>query len=247
MKRPPKQRILERRYKLRKHRTMKLISPDKNRKTGGFTLIEMIGVLAVIAILAAVLIPKVFEAINSSRVSGAAMSCNSVKTAIADHYARWGSLEVNGTTGAALALTAANRLNYDTVLVGEGFQDKPYTSKIGAPAITRIEAVTITGNDGTTAIASPVVTDMTASVAANASFNLDGTAPVNDVVGGTCIMAVIPTVTLNDAWELNKRIDGESAALGNGAAPATDAAGRVKYTVTAGSPTTTVYVYLTHR
>jgi prepilin-type N-terminal cleavage/methylation domain-containing protein len=226
---------------------MKLTSPNTSRNTGGFTLIEMIGVLAVIAILAAVLIPKVFEAINSSRVSGAAMSCNSVKTAIADHYARWGSLELNGTSGTAMALTAPDRLNYDTVLVGEGFQDKPYTSKIGNPAITRVEAVTITGNSGTTAIASPVVTALTASAAANASFNLDGTDPVNDVVGGTCIMAVIPTVTLNDAAELNKRIDGESTALGNVTPQATDAAGRVKYTVTAGSPTTTVYVYLTHR
>ena len=38
-----------------------------NRK--GFTLIEMIGVLALIAILASLLLPKIYEAINGSRIS----------------------------------------------------------------------------------------------------------------------------------------------------------------------------------
>ena len=48
----------------------------------GFTLIEMIGVLAVIAILAALLIPKVFSAINSARVNGVCVNTETVKTAI---------------------------------------------------------------------------------------------------------------------------------------------------------------------
>src|SRR5215470_16307586 len=38
-------------------------------RSRGFTLIEMIGVLAVIAILAALLVPKIFEAINNARVN----------------------------------------------------------------------------------------------------------------------------------------------------------------------------------
>src|ERR1044071_4050175 len=59
-----------------------------SRRNQGFTLIEMIGVLAVIAILAAVLVPKVFEAINNAKVNNAAMSCQTVKTAIIDHYAK---------------------------------------------------------------------------------------------------------------------------------------------------------------
>jgi len=44
---------------------------DALSKTGakGFTLIEMIGVLAMIAILASMLIPKIYEAINSARIS----------------------------------------------------------------------------------------------------------------------------------------------------------------------------------
>ena len=41
----------------------------KRRQSKAFTLIEMIGVLAVIAILAALLIPKIFNAINSAQYS----------------------------------------------------------------------------------------------------------------------------------------------------------------------------------
>ena len=67
----------------------------KKKETQAFTLIEMIGVLAVIAILAALLIPKIFEAINNSRINNAAMSCQTVKTSIADHYAKFGSIAVD--------------------------------------------------------------------------------------------------------------------------------------------------------
>jgi prepilin-type N-terminal cleavage/methylation domain-containing protein len=67
------------------------ITRRTNRARAGFTLIEMIGVLAVIAILAALLIPKIFEAISNARVNNAAVNTQTVKTAIADHYAKFGS------------------------------------------------------------------------------------------------------------------------------------------------------------
>ncbi len=70
-------------------------SRASSRGLQGFTLIEMIGVLAVIAILAAVLVPKVFEAINNARINNSSMSCDTVKTAIADHYAKAGSLNAD--------------------------------------------------------------------------------------------------------------------------------------------------------
>src|SRR5437763_12212905 len=55
-----------------------------------FTLIEMIGVLAVIAILAALLIPKVFGAINDARINSAVVGAQTVKTALVDHYGKYG-------------------------------------------------------------------------------------------------------------------------------------------------------------
>src|SRR5215813_2019998 len=91
------------------HRKMKTQKKIEVQAKRAFTLIEMIGVLAVIAILAALLIPKIFEAINNARVNNAAVSYNSVKTALADHYAKHGSLtSSNGvlfTPGAGVALT----------------------------------------------------------------------------------------------------------------------------------------------
>src|SRR5215468_6701873 len=95
----------------------------------GFTLIEMIGVLAVIAILAAVLIPKVFEAINNAKVNNAAMSCNTVKTALADHYAKAGSLAAEVTPYGTNNTLTIPVPQYDAVLLREGFLDKPFVTK----------------------------------------------------------------------------------------------------------------------
>src|SRR2546423_3634975 len=101
-----------------------------NRRNQGFTLIEMIGVLAVIAILAAVLVPKVFEAINNSRINNSAMTYNTVKTAIADHYAKFGAIPIDGTANppAAMALPVEQ---FDLTLLKEAFLDKPFAVKIG--------------------------------------------------------------------------------------------------------------------
>src|SRR5258706_8379284 len=99
-------------------------SPSKNHNTNqkrrqAFTLIEMIGVLAVIAILAALLIPKVFSAINDARVNNAIVSYETVKTAVTDHYGKYGSLNVSNVTTINTPTP-----NYDIVLLGEGLIDK---------------------------------------------------------------------------------------------------------------------------
>jgi len=52
----------------------------------GFTLIEMIGVLAVIAILAAVVAPKIFDAINDSKVTSLAEDIATIRTSVTSYY-----------------------------------------------------------------------------------------------------------------------------------------------------------------
>ena len=89
---------------------MKIIS-NQRKSSQAFTLIEMIGVLAVIAILASMLIPKIFEAINNSKINNAAVSYNTVKTALADHYAKWGSLLSSNGTVYQFTLAQAQRLD----------------------------------------------------------------------------------------------------------------------------------------
>src|SRR5437867_2204449 len=142
-----------------------------SRRNQGFTLIEMIGVLAVIAILAAVLVPKVFEAINNSRINNTAMSCQTVKTAIIDHFAKFGSLAA-GVTTPPVAITAPTN-NYDGYLLQEAFLDKPFAVKIGDGLITtQIELDT--ADAGTQAAVAPATATVTTHTAGQAAFNLDG-------------------------------------------------------------------------
>lgn len=56
------------------------------RHQRGFTLMEMIGVIAVIAILAAVATPMIFDAIRNARVAAFVEDVNVLRTAVARFY-----------------------------------------------------------------------------------------------------------------------------------------------------------------
>lgn len=230
---------------------MKISSQAGNRSNKAFTLIEMIGVLAVIAILAAVLIPKVFQAINDSRINNAAMTCQTVKTALIDHYAKYGSLTA-GLAAPGVALNVPTN-NFDKILLSETFLDKPFAVKIGDNSTLNVIEMDSQDVAAGPTIA-PTVASGVAHVTGSATFNLDGAGVINDATGSAVVYAVITGVNLNDARDLNARIDGSAVLLGENSgltgastvdATASDVSGRVKYTF-AGA-TATVYVYLTHR
>ena len=214
----------------------------KNNSSKGFTLIEMIGVLAVIAILAAVLIPKVFDAINNSRINNAAVTCQTVKTAIADHYAKFGTLPVDGRNPASLVpITVFPETSYDKILLAETFLDKPFAVKIGD------------GIDANNNVVLAVATGATPTIA-NHDFNLDGDAAVDTAATAHVVAAVITGTSLEDARALDRLIDGP--ALSYTGTTQTDMRGRVKFaeaTTTDGDGNTvatgayTIMVYLTHR
>lgn len=196
------------------------------KQASGFTLIEMIGVLAVIAILAALLIPKIFEAINNARINNAAVSVQTVKSAVADHYAKFGSLA--SSNGAAITPPSKG---FDLAMLQEGFLDKPFAVKISSANTNTVQLV-------------PGLATGAAVGDTDSSYDLDG-ANGNDAgpATATVVEAVIYGVTANDAWELSRRIDGDS--LSETDASTLDHRGRVKY----GTPgaNTEVHVYLTHR
>jgi prepilin-type N-terminal cleavage/methylation domain-containing protein len=205
------------------------IQSNKKRKHG-FTLIEMIGVLAVIAILAALLIPKIFEAINNARINNACISVNTIKTALADHYAKYGSLDSGlvGGVPAALTLSSGVYADYDKLLLTEAFIDKPFEVKVSTSADIRlIKSIALAAPSGS-----------------NELYDLDGDGTA-DVFGTSTsiIEAVLNNVAPADALEISKRLDGDN--MSEAASTTDDDEGRVKYAIASG--VATMHIYLTHR
>jgi prepilin-type N-terminal cleavage/methylation domain-containing protein len=215
---------------------MRIISNQSRKSSQAFTLIEMIGVLAVIAILASMLIPKIFEAINSARINNAAVGFNTMKTAAMEHYGKYGSFF--SSNGVPVAAGDAALLSYDRqILFKEALVDKPFITKIATAGVTNTFIRVL-----------PAVAATTAPDGIVAAYNLDGALPVNDTSGPTAgdkniVEAVIMDVATEDAIELNNRLDGRD--LGNPAGGA-DILGRVIYDVPSGG-VVNVHIYIAHR
>jgi prepilin-type N-terminal cleavage/methylation domain-containing protein len=216
-----------------------------SKAKAAFTLVEMIGVLAIISILASLLIPRVFQAIGDSKISNAASSCNGIKAAVNEYYGKYGLIA--GTGGASLSLTNSGDISEDwdlNVLVAEGIAEKPFSVRIGngvlgsAASGSRLRVINISGNNTSV--------DPLASLA-NGAYNLDGSTnatTVNDVTGNLLVEAVIQAVDAQDAKDFNDRIDG--SVLGATNLVSVDNRGRVKYSAPVGGKTD-VRVYMAHR
>lgn len=68
---------------------MNLLPRPSKVNNQGFTLIEMIGVLAIIGILSAVVAPRVIESIRDAKVTSAISSINAAKAAALNFYQRY--------------------------------------------------------------------------------------------------------------------------------------------------------------
>ena len=193
---------------------------QRHNHRAGFTLIEMVGVLAVIAILAALLVPKIFAAINESRLNNTLGSINTCKTAAIQYFTK------NG------AFPSTDTLNFDATLLSEGFLDKVFEVKLSTAADCEVKATTATGageggSDG------------------NGHFDLDGNTATIDVPENASVVQVkIDNVKPEDARELSLRIDGADMSAAD--TTTADKKGRVAYAAP-DAGVTTVYVYLAHK
>lgn len=209
------------------------------RRNRGFTLIEIIGVVAIIAILAAVLTPRVIKVIARGKVNSTAQSLGSLKTATTDYIVKNGSLPLRDGTGATNAAVATGR--FDADLISGGFLEKLFSCAIGTQlfddsALTgRIHVRSQTGVSAG-AVAAPTAT------VGGTNFNLDRDSASPDFLTSQIIVsAVIPGVAIGDAIELNKILDGDT-----NTGTAADIVGRCIYSAAAPDNTVTVYVYIGH-
>ena len=92
---------------------------QKLRTQEGLTMIEMIGVLAIIAVLAALIIPRVFDVIADSKVDALATAIRTYEIGVTKYYADVGSLlplnvggipQAEGTGDSAVETSLASRL-----------------------------------------------------------------------------------------------------------------------------------------
>ena len=215
------------------------------RRQAGFSLIEMIGVLAIIAILAVVIVPKVFSTIEGSRITAAVGSINAVRSAVTDFAGRYGTVP---------ATTANSRI--DDLLLTAGYMDSRFTVKLGTPAANPPIAGAAwtyangawTDAGGASQATQSRIIRLTSNVAApsaanGANYQLDG---ATDLPAGSLVVsAVLVNVTGNEALQLSQKIDGDPYSAAN--ATLADNAGKVVYAAPNGAGLTTVYVYLAHQ
>jgi len=201
---------------------------QRSQRNSGFTLIEMIGVLAIIALLAGMLVPRIVQAIKEARIQSTVVSINTLKAAVAQYYAKHGTL--------------ANLSDVDT-LVTEGFLDKGLDVKVGS-------SVTFNNTGGSSAAGS---TPKRYNLDGDTSTP-GGTAGAYDTYNAAHLIEVkIDDVSLEDAYQLSLAIDGSDLSTepssGN-----SDTEGRVVYDFgTSGEEGSTtlnksgaVYIYIAH-
>jgi len=244
---------------------------NKLLSSQGYSLLELVLVLAIVSILVGLLLPKGFDALRNARIQQVEKTVDTLKTALTDFLAMAGGNgsipRTEGTgipcSGAALSgatdVAKGNGARLDSVLLAAGKLERPLALRMG----TQVYTSTGTGNEMTwnQALQAFVVTPDAApqrnwsavtrveartanpALAPSAALGANFRLDGATNISATYVVAylVIPAVPAKDAYELALSMNGAQLAPVEGAACDT---GVVAYAAPANG-VTDLYVYLT--
>ena len=191
----------------------------KINSSKAFSLIEMIGVLAIIGILASVVAPKVFDAIRDAKITGAVGVLQTVKSSATDYARKYNNLPIDGNKapggtftrpyGDGLAVTT-NTATFGDLLIFEGILDK-LVVPIGPNLNATYSTASVTLNPVGAAGAKPVNTNLNYPMVLCRTYGslLESTRLFSSAQNSTrVVFMVIPGLTTLEAAGLKTKIDG---------------------------------------
>lgn len=220
-----------------------------DKKDHGFTLIEMIGVLAVVAVLAALIIPKVFGIIASSKIDALAAACKTYETALTSYYTDVGSIlplnasgvpqtENSGNSATDRSMPARLTLSTsDSLVTGSNLW-----SKFNGPYLEKFDTSSPPGM-GTSCYmpARSASSYGTAATGNNMAWDLKGDDGNSDLSSGSYVVYLRLTgMGEDDFLEFDRIVDTD---IGNTDSER-EVRGRAKWHSGSGG---TLYLYLAHR
>ena len=195
-----------------------------SKSIGAFTLIEMIGVLAIVGVLAAIVAPRVTEALRDGRVSSALATVQAVKSSSDRYLDRYRAFPPDGsvqattpegqnytrTYGDKAAISQAAQSTFGDILLGQGYLEKMNfdignrTTNAIAPAVTGSLA-----GDITNLAASPgSFATVRAMTVTNALAGGVFTPTKNRDLPHQVVFVYIPALPLQEAVALKTKVDG---------------------------------------
>ena len=191
----------------------------RHRKRG-FTLVEMIGVLAIIAVLMALLFPKAFQLVASSHVQSLAAAIRTYETALTRYFTDLGTLyplnvtgvptaEATGNSTVPTSLPARLTLNASDPLNTGANQWRRFRG----PYLERFDSANPPGLG--TSMFMPATTPVaygTSVTTTNLGWDLDAKDGLSDIpTGHTVVYLRITGIQQRDFLHLNNILDGGSS------------------------------------